>query len=146
MRPLQKGTKICLLAIVALATAVALLAAEEDVRSTPKGVSVVEPVPIDTKSSARIDNEQNVATAEGIGRILDNTSQGKLLGRRAALTDARRNLLILRQELLGKKGNYNVSGKISQVRVHSEHSDEKFYYLKVSVPLDILMRGEIEID
>ena len=105
------------------------------------------------RSSARVVRERNIATADGVGRIMENTPQGRLLGRRGALTDARRNLLILRMELLRehRAGRYNaeghsVSGNIAGVRIHSERVVNNLYFLQVDIPLDKLMEGAIEIE
>ena len=99
-----------------------------------------------TKNSGRVLQEQNIATATGVGRIMEDTAQGRLLGRRGALTDARRNLLILRQKLLktnrhGVEGTNlnNVSGKVSGVVIHSNKVIGNLYYLQVDIPLDKLM-------
>ena len=103
-----------------------------------------------TKNSGRVIRERNIATASGVGRIVDDTVQARLLGRRAALLDARRNLLILKARLLKEQGivgdgKYSVSGRIARVRIHSERVTENFYYLQVDIPLDELMEGMIEI-
>ena len=106
-----------------------------------------------TQGSGRVLWEQNIATAAGVGKIPDDTAQGKLLGRRAALTDARRNLLILRQKLLNDDRfsekdikKFKVSGRIAGVVIHSERIKNNLYFLQVDIPLDKLMEGEIEID
>ena len=103
-----------------------------------------------TQSSGRVLWDQNIATAAGVGRILEDTAQGRLLGRRGALTDARRNLLILRQKLLNDN-NFNskrnsVSGRIAGVVIHSEKIKNNLYFLQVDIPLDKLMEGEIDIE
>jgi hypothetical protein len=105
------------------------------------------------QDSGRILLEQNVATASGAAIIPEDTAQGKLLGRRGALTDARRNLLVLRQKLIEdpdfsvKKVKRNiVSGIIAGVVIHSEVVKNNVYILQVDVPLDKLMEGEIDID
>jgi hypothetical protein len=106
-----------------------------------------------TQGSGRVLWEQNIATAAGVGRIPDDSAQGKLLGRRGALTDARRNLLILRQKLLNDDRfsekdikRYKISGKIAGVVIHSERIKNNLYFLQVDIPLDKLMEGEVEID
>lgn len=106
-----------------------------------------------TKNSGHVLWELNIATATGVARIPEDTPQGRLLGRRGALTDARRNLLILRKKLL-KDPNFdgenvkrnNVSGKIAGVVIHSERINKNLYILQVDIPLDKLMEGEIEIE
>ena len=104
-----------------------------------------------SRNSGRVLHDQNIATAAGVGRIMENTAQGRLLGKRAALTDARRNLLILRRKLLQERGEdagstNNVSGRIAGVRIHSERVRDNLYFLQVDIPLDELMEGEFEID
>lgn len=101
----------------------------------------------ETVNSGLLLREQGIATAEGVGRIPEDTAQGRLLGRRAALTDARRNLLVLRQKLLdGKFDVRSVSGKIAEVRIYSEKTDGALYYLKVDVPLYRLMKGDVPVE
>lgn len=101
----------------------------------------------ETANSGFLLREQGIATADGVGRIPEDTAQGRLLGRRAALTDARRNLLLLRQKLLdGTFDGRSVSGKIAEVRIHSEKTDGALYYLKVDVPLSRLMKGDVPVE
>ena len=101
----------------------------------------------ETMHSGYLLREQEIATAEGVGRIPEDTAQGRLLGRRAALIDARRNLLLLRQKLLeGKFDARSVSGKIAEVRIHSEKTDGGLYFLKVDVPLNSLMKGDVPVE
>jgi len=93
----------------------------------------------------------NIATAAGVGRITEDTAQGRLLGRRAALTDARRNLLILRQKLLREygvpgSGTRRVSGRVAGVKVHSERIVDGLYFLQVDMPLDKFMEGVVEFE
>ncbi|MCL1875451.1 MAG: hypothetical protein FWF87_04230 [Synergistaceae bacterium] len=106
-----------------------------------------------TKNSGRVLWELNIATASGVARIPEDTPQGRLLGRRGALTDARRNLLILRKKLLkdpnfdGENAKKNsVSGKIAGVVIHSERINNNLYFLQVDIPLDKLMEGVVEIE
>ena len=99
-----------------------------------------------TQNSGRVVRELNIATAAGVGRITEDTPQGRLLGRRAALTDARRNLLVLRQELLRQGQRHSVSGRIAGVRIHSERVVNDLYFLQVDIPLDELMEGVIGIE
>jgi hypothetical protein len=103
-----------------------------------------------TQSSGRVLWDQSIATAAGVGRILEDTAQGRLLGRRGALTDARRNLLILRQKLLNDPNfssrKYKISGNIAGVVIYNEKIKNNLYFLQVDIPLDKLMEGEIEIE
>ena len=107
----------------------------------------------DTQNSGRVLWGRNTATAAGVARMAEDTPQGRLLGRRGALTDARRNLLILREKLLNepKSGwkdtrRQSVSGKIAEVVIHSERVKNDLYFLQVDVALEKLMEGVIEID
>ena len=106
-----------------------------------------------TQDSGRVVREKSIATATGVGRIIEDTPQGRLLGRRGALTDARRNLLILRQKLLegnrpaGKdRKRTRVSGTIAGVTIHSERVENNLYFLQVDIPLHKLLKGDIEIE
>ena len=101
----------------------------------------------ETLRSGLLLREQGLATADGVGRIPEDTAQGRLLARRAALTDARRNLLLLRQKLVdGKFDPRYVSGRIAEVSIHSERVEGDLYFLKVDVPLDRLMKGDVPIE
>ena len=106
-----------------------------------------------TRNSGHVLRGQNIATATGVSRIMEDTPQGRLLGRRGALTDARRNLLILREKILkGRKYNFedrigqSVSGKIAGVIIHSERVVNDLYFLQVDISLDKLVEGLIEVD
>ncbi len=101
----------------------------------------------ETLHSGLLLREQGLATADGVGRIPEDTAQGRLLARRAALTDARRNLLLLRQRLVdGKFDPGSVSGRIAEVSIHSERVEGDLYFLKVDVPLDRLMKGDVPVE
>lgn len=101
----------------------------------------------ETLRSGRLLVESGLATADGVGRIHEDTAQGRLLARRAALTDARRNLLLLRQKIVeGKFDPSSVSGRIAEVRIHSEKTEGDLYFLKVDVPLDRLMKGDVPVE
>jgi hypothetical protein len=77
--------------------------------------------------------------AVGNGKISAGTAQGKLLARRAALTDARRNLLTLKQAALRGPGydgpGNSVSGRIGAHRVTSERVSDGIYKIEVEMPL-----------
>lgn len=152
-RPLRFFIAMCLCvatvgALTALITEFFSGSAESVAETVVESEDVsVKGMVLDTQSSGYVLHEQGVATAEGTGRIPEDTAQGRLLGRRAALTDARRNLLILRQKLLrGKFDARSVSGKIAEVRIHSEKMDGGLYFLKVDVPLNRLMKGDVPIE
>jgi hypothetical protein len=96
-----------------------------------------------TRNFARVYAAENRAVASGVGRIPENTAQGKLMGRRAALTDARRNLLVLRQKLLGDSvfnaKSRGVSGRVVVSKIHSERIEGNLYFLEVDAQLDELL-------
>jgi hypothetical protein len=83
----------------------------------------------------------------GAGRIPDNTAQGKLLARRAALTDARRNLLALRHRLLkdprfkSQSSVHSVSGRLSgpSQTIRSERVEGGLFFLELDMRLDDLL-------
>ena len=89
--------------------------------------------------------EDNLVTVTGRGRIVGSGARGRLLARRAALTDARRNLLLLREDLLngprtGTLRRFIVSGRIRALDVHSERTEGAFYVLELDMPLDMLLQ------
>ena len=99
------------------------------------------------KGSVGIDIASNRVWASGVGRIADDTAQEKILARRAALLDARRNLLALRQEL--QKTNYKsgfVSGRITgkTQTINSERTEGGLYFLEVEMSIDELMRTDFD--
>ncbi len=67
----------------------------------------------------------------------------KLLARRAALTDARRNLLLLLYEirygLPEKLQSIEISGEIGETHIDSERISNKKYIVELTVPLDVLL-------
>ena len=77
--------------------------------------------------------------AAGIGRIEPNTAQGRLLARRAALADARRNLLTLRKDFGGESapsGSRSISGSIGRHGVSSESVEGNFYKLELEMSFE----------
>ena len=99
------------------------------------------------KGSVGIDITSNRAWASGVGRMADNTAQEKLLARRAALVDARRNLIALRQEL--QKTNFKpgyVTGRITgkTQTINAERIEGSLYFLEVEMSLDELMRTDFD--
>ncbi|MDR1379835.1 MAG: hypothetical protein LBJ36_12420 [Synergistaceae bacterium] len=92
--------------------------------------------------STKVFAAENRVSASGTARILDNTDQGKLLARRAALTDARRNLIELRRKLLGDpvfKSGARFSGRVVVPDVYSERIEGDLYFLEIDMPLDSLL-------
>lgn len=92
--------------------------------------------------SLRADLAANKAYSTGIGRIIQGKPNAEALARRAALSDARRGLLILRREL--KEGrprrSDDVSGYIPPVKIISEEESGDIYIVEVEVVLSELMR------
>ncbi len=77
---------------------------------------------IPLESSAAWAEERNEWRATGKGRIKTDDAQGILIARRAALTDARRNLLLSQ--------GYEV-GRVGPHRVASEWREGDIYYVEV---------------
>ena len=110
--------------------------------------NALESVP---EARANIRWSDGLATVTGRGRIAEEGAQGRALARRAALTDARRNFLVLRERLsrgdsnAGRHRTTVVSGKVRASEVHSERIEGSFYILELDVPLDDLVKqGYIE--
>ena len=101
-----------------------------------------------TRDSTKVYMTENCVSTTGVGRIAENTAQGKLLARRAALTDARRNLLELRQKLLGepvfKFGSRTVSGHILTPNIHSERIEGDLYHLGIDIELEELLKTNLD--
>ncbi|MDR3280981.1 MAG: hypothetical protein LBT23_10745 [Synergistaceae bacterium] len=78
--------------------------------------------------------QARVITASGVGRITEDNQYGRIMARRAALTDARRNLLIEAQKLLGTYDgkNKNVSGRVGPHSITSEKIEGAYYKVEIS--------------
>jgi hypothetical protein len=77
--------------------------------------------------------------AAGTGRIASDTAQGRLLARRAALTDARRNLLTLRMDFKGNfasSGGHSISGNVGRHVIYSERIEGNLYKLELEMPFE----------
>ena len=105
-----------------------------------------------TLESLRYDFANNTAYVRGVGVINNNNAQGKLLARRAALTDARRGLLLLRREIIsGEKftsGRINISGHVPELKILSEsqNQDQNLYFVEVQAALSELLRNKYYIN
>ena len=95
----------------------------------------------------------NIIRATGVGRIMEDSAQGRLLGRRAAITDARRKLLIQRQQLAGDPGlkmthgTTNVSGFLfGTQRITSEGVRNGIYFVEIEMRLSELLHSEFDED
>jgi hypothetical protein len=91
---------------------------------------------------------ENRVSTSGVGRIVEDTAQGRSLARRAALTDARRNLLELRQKLLGepifKFESRSVSGHIIAPSIRSERIEGDFYHIDLDIKLEELLKTDLD--
>ena len=121
-------------------------------------VPLAEPVPAATEDLLRMTEEslyadwqENRAFVRGVGRVGQNTAQGRLLARRAALTDARRGLLLLRQRILADPDLRGralwLAGPVPPVRVLSERIEGGLYFIEVETALSRLLakRGEVYV-
>lgn len=116
---------------------------------------LAEPVPTTTEDLLRMTEEslyadwqENRAFVRGVGRVVQSTAQGRLLARRAALTDARRGLLSLRQHILADpelRGRALwLAGPVPPVRILTERIEGGLYFIEVETALSRLLgkRGE----
>lgn len=96
-----------------------------------------------TEESLYADWEENRAFVRGVGRVVQNTAQGRLLARRAALTDARRGLLLLRGHILDdpalREQTLWLSGPVPPVRILSERIEGGLYFIEVETALSRLL-------
>ena len=97
-----------------------------------------------THESLNADWQTNTAYVRGVGRILQDDSQGLLLARRAALTDARRGLLLLRKEILSSDYKQNsrslrLSGHVPPLRLLSETINDELYFVEIEAELSRLL-------
>ena len=92
--------------------------------------------------SLRADFTKDRAYSTGAGRIVDDMPNAVSLARRAALSDARRGLLILKRELKEGRPRTNdyVSGYVPPVKIISETNSEDIYIVEVEAVLSELMR------
>ena len=100
-----------------------------------------------TRDSGRAYPKENIAVASGVGWIREDTAQERLLARRAALLDARRNLLALRRKLLaGSRAKPELSGHVTAHRIFGERIKGNLYFLEVEVPLDELLEADFAVN
>jgi hypothetical protein len=101
-----------------------------------------------TRDPTKVYTAANRVSTSGVGRIAENTAQGRLLAKRAALTDARRNLLELRQKLLGEPvfnfGSRTLSGHIIVPNIRSERIEGDLYHLDIDVKLEELLKADLD--
>ncbi|MDR1965385.1 MAG: hypothetical protein LBQ36_01630 [Synergistaceae bacterium] len=84
--------------------------------------------------------------ARGTGRIAGNAAQARLLARRAALADARRNLVEFRSDFLrdpaGKGAPRAVSGRVGRHGLLSAGVDGDTYRVEIEIALDEWLASE----
>jgi hypothetical protein len=101
-----------------------------------------------TRDSTKVYMAENRVSTSGVGRIVDDTSQGRLLAKRAALVDARRKLLELRHKLLGEPilqfGSRSVSGHVIAPQIRSERVRENLYFIDIDVELEELLKTDLD--
>jgi len=82
-------------------------------------------------------------TVEGREPLRGSSPSAKLLARRAAVTDARRNLLLLLYEirygLPEKLQSIEISGEIGETHIDSERIQGGEFIVELTVPLDVLL-------
>ena len=105
------------------------------------------------EAEAKTRTSGNQISVTGVGRVIEDTAQGKLLGRRAAITDARRKLLIQRQQLIGdprfqtNHGTTNVSGFLTGTqRIKSEGVRNGIYFIEIEMRLSELLHSKFDED
>ncbi len=91
--------------------------------------------------SLSADFSNDTAYSQGTGRIIEGSPNAIPLARRAALTDARRGLLILKRELTeGRPGRYyDVSGTVPPVKILREYESGDIYVVEVEAVLSELI-------
>jgi hypothetical protein len=78
----------------------------------------------------------DVVTATGIGKIASRSAVSRELARRAALTDARRNLLIEARKIRGgNQRDPNISGHVGYHWIVSERKDSAIYRVTLAARL-----------
>lgn len=96
-----------------------------------------------TEESLDADWQENRAFVRGVGRIVQDTAQGRLLARRAALTDARRGLLLLRRRILADSALRQralwLAGRVPPVQILSERIEGGLYFIEVEAGLSRLL-------
>jgi hypothetical protein len=78
----------------------------------------------------------DVVTATGIGKVASSSAAARELARRAALTDARRNLLIEARKIRGgSQRDLNISGHVGNHWIVSERNDSTIYRVTLAARL-----------
>ena len=134
-RRVERGALAAVLALCLAGRATAQLA--EPVQASTEDLLQM------TEESLYADWEENRAFVRGVGRVVQDTAQGRLLARRAALTDARRGLLLLRGHILEdpalRERTLWLSGPVLPVRILSERIEDGLYFIEVETALSRLL-------
>jgi len=91
---------------------------------------------VETEGLAQAQTDK-IVTAAGVGKITENTQFGRMMARRAALTDARRNMLTEARKIKGGVGG-NVSGYVGSHSIISERIDGNLYKVEIEALLENL--------
>ena len=95
-----------------------------------------------TQNSMKVDWKNNIVFVKGVGLTKFSNSQGMFLARRAALTDARRRLLILRGRLLKADSSdqtVKISGSVPALKISGEGMEGNLYFVEVQTSLSELL-------
>ena len=134
-RRVERGALAAVLALCLAGRATAQLA--EPVQASTEDLLQM------TEESLYADWEENRAFVRGVGRVVQDTAQGRLLARRAALTDARRGLLLLRGHILEdpalRERTLWLSGPVPPARILSERIEGGLYFIEVETALSRLL-------
>ena len=96
-----------------------------------------------TRESLRADWARDRAFVRGVGRITREGPVGRVIARRAALTDARRGLLLLRESILNDSGDDGaVSGWTPPMTLLAEGARGELYFVEVEASLSALLGQE----
>ncbi|GHV30315.1 hypothetical protein FACS1894167_10950 [Synergistales bacterium] len=102
-----------------------------------------ETAPVSKDSAAKEDDKEKAYVTDhsiiayGTAPIRNNTAQGRALARRAAVTDARRNILLLRPNMRNSSffSGVNASGSIGAHGIRSERAEGNMYKVEIEMPL-----------
>jgi hypothetical protein len=87
----------------------------------------------------KVSKSKKIVTAHGIGKIAAQNAVSRGKARRAALTDARRNLLLEAKRIrTGDRSETGVSGYVKSHWIVAEKRDGSFYRVTLAANLDYL--------